>query len=102
MIPGGDEHRRAAGHLERLERERQRVGVDADLVEEIARQKNGVRAALDRLLHRSLQRLALVAPATIALLGREPAEWAAEVEVGDLKQTHQAHAFFVSSLSTGA
>ena len=92
MVAGSDEDRRATGDVEGLERERQGVGVDAFLVEQVAGDQQAVRAALDGLVDRALQCLALVTPTLLAAVGRQPAERAAEMEVGDLDETDQAHA----------
>ncbi len=92
MVARRDEHRRAAAHLEGLDREGERVRVHPLHVEQVAGQQDGVDAALHREPHRQLERAALVAAAVGATLGGQAAEGAAEVEIGNLEEPYDGHA----------
>ena len=49
-------------------------------------------AALDGLLHGQVEGAALVAAPVGAAVGRQPAEGAAEVQIGDLEEADDGHA----------
>ena len=91
MVAGRHEHRRAARDPERREREIERIGVHALGVEQIARQQDGVHPARDCLAHDLIERASLLAPPLVATLRRQPAERAAEVEIGDLQEFRERH-----------
>ena len=91
VVAGSDEDGRTARDPEDVERERHGPGIHALDVEQVARDQDGVGAALDGLAHRLLERAALIGAPLGAPVRRQPPERPAEVEVGNLKETRDCH-----------
>src|SRR5262249_61805625 len=90
-MAGGDDTRRPARDPEGVERERHGPGVPPLDVERVAGDQDRVGAALDGLAHGLLERAALVGPPLGAAVRGQPSEGAAQMEVGNLKETRDCH-----------